>query len=299
MRQARGSDNWPLTWGDDDALYAAYGDGRGFEPFVDVKLSLGLAKISGAPNDFVGINLRSPTAEQRGDGAAGKKASGLLMVDGVLYLLARNAGNSQLAWSRDHGQSWTWSDWKFTRSFGCPTFLNFGPDYHGARDELVYIYSHDSDSAYQAADQMVLARVDRRRLKQRDAYEFFGGLDASGRATWTRNVERRAAVFTHPGRCYRSSISYNAPLRRYLWCQILPGSDPRYAGGLGIYDAPEPWGPWGAAYFAEAWDVAPGETAGIPTKWISADGLSFHLVFSGEDHFSVRRGTLSISPARR
>lgn len=299
VRRARGSDNWPLTWGDDDALYAAYGDGRGFRPFVDVKLSLGLAKISGRPNDFVGINLRSPTAEQRGDGAAGKKASGLLMVDGVLYLLARNAGNSQLAWSRDHGKSWTWSDWKFTRSFGCPTFLNFGPDYRGARDDFVYVYSHDSDSAYKAADQMALARVDRHKLEQREACEFFASLDASGRATWTRNVERRAAVFTHHGRCYRSSISYNAPLRRYLWCQVLPGNDPRFAGGLGIYDAPEPWGPWTTAYFAETWDVAPGETAGIPTKWISADGLAFHLVFSGEDHFSVRRGTLSVSPTRR
>ncbi|HEX2473910.1 MAG TPA: serine hydrolase, partial [Lacipirellulaceae bacterium] len=32
IRRARGSDNWPITWGDDDALYTAYGDGRGFEP---------------------------------------------------------------------------------------------------------------------------------------------------------------------------------------------------------------------------------------------------------------------------
>lgn len=27
VRRARGSDNWPLTWGEDDALYTAYGDG--------------------------------------------------------------------------------------------------------------------------------------------------------------------------------------------------------------------------------------------------------------------------------
>ena len=32
IRQARGSDNWPLTWADDDDLYTAYGDGTGFEP---------------------------------------------------------------------------------------------------------------------------------------------------------------------------------------------------------------------------------------------------------------------------
>src|SRR5262245_4649572 len=32
VRKARGSDNWPLTWADDDALSAAYGDGNGVEP---------------------------------------------------------------------------------------------------------------------------------------------------------------------------------------------------------------------------------------------------------------------------
>ena len=37
----------------------------------------------------------------------------MLMVDGVLYMLVRNTGNSQIAWSGDHGKSWTWCDWKF------------------------------------------------------------------------------------------------------------------------------------------------------------------------------------------
>lgn len=221
------------------------------------------------------------------------------MVDGTLYLLARNAGNSQFAWSADRGETWTWSDWKFTTSFGCPTFLNFGRDYAGARDDYVYIFSHDNDSAYRSADRMVLARVDRRQMKQHEAYEFFAGLDSSGQPRWTHAIEERSAVFEHRGRCYRSSVSYNAPLRRYLWCQILPGDDPRFAGGLGIYDAPEPWGPWTTACFAEAWDVAPGETAGIPTKWIATDGLAFQLVFSGEDCFSVRKGKIVVNNAYR
>ena len=32
VRRAKGSDNFPLTWSDDDALYTTYGDGFGFEP---------------------------------------------------------------------------------------------------------------------------------------------------------------------------------------------------------------------------------------------------------------------------
>ncbi len=292
VRRARGSDNWPLTWGDDDRLYTAYGDGRGFEPFLPEKLSLGLARLSGGPDDFTAENLRAPALETRGDGVRGKKASGLLMVDGTLYLWARNAGNAQLAWSTDHGATWTWSDWRLTESFGCPTFLNFGPDYAGARDEFVYVYSHDHDSAYRPADRMVLARVPKDRLRERSAYEFFAGFDDAGRPTWSDDVSRRAAVFMHPGRCYRSGISYSSALGRYLWCQTLPGDDPRFAGGFGVYDAPEPWGPWTTAFFTERWDVGPGETSSLPPKWMSVDGRTVHLVFSGDDHFSVRRGTI-------
>lgn len=295
VRRAGGSDNWPITWGDDDALYTAYGDGWGFEPKVPEKLSLGLARVTGGPGDFVGENLRSESAEQRGDGRSGRKASGMLMVGGRLYMLVRNAGNSQLAWSDDRGATWTWADWRFQTSFGCPTFLNFGKNYAGARDEFVYVYSFDSDSAYRPADRMVLARVPQDRLTEREAWEFLVGLAADGSPRWSTDVADRVAVFEHPGQCYRSGISYCAPLGRYLWWQVVPdtgGADVRFSGGLGIYEAPDPWGPWRTVYFTREWDVGPGESASFPTKWMSDDGRAIHLVFSGDDWFSVRRADL-------
>lgn len=296
IRRAKGGDNWPLTWADDDALYTAYGDGRGFEPFVPEKLSVGLSRVFGAPPDFRGENLRAPSLEAIGDDKRGRKASGFLCVNSVLYLLARNAGNAQLAWSSDHGATWSWADWKFTESFGCPTFLNFGRNYTGARDGFVYVYSHDAGSAYEPADRFVLARAPMAKLREREAYEFFARLDSRGQPVWVRDIAQRGAVFTHPGNSHRSGVSYNAALKRYLWCQILPKSKhpqgPRFQGGFGIYDAPEPWGPWTTVFFTEEWDVGPGETSSFPTKWMSADGKSLWLVFSGDDHFSVRKGTL-------
>lgn len=295
IRKARGSDNWPLTWGDDDALYTAYGDGWGFEPKTSTKLSLGFARIRGTPPHFAGENLRAPSGETVGHGPHGKKASGILMVEGVLYLWVRNAGNSQLAWSRDHGATWRWADWKFTTSFGCPTFLNFGKNYAGARDDFVYVYSPDTDTAYAAADRMVLARVPKNRITDRAAYRFFEKLEAGGNPVWTADLARRGAVFTHPGRCYRSGITYAAALKRYLWCQTLPGDHLRTRGGFGIYDAPEPWGPWTTVFFTENWDVGPGESCRFPTKWMSSDGKTVYLVFSGEDSFSVRQATLHVT----
>jgi CubicO group peptidase (beta-lactamase class C family) len=298
VRKASGSDNWPITWADDDNQYTAYGDGWGFEPKADKKLSLGIAKIVGPPDDFRGINVRSESGERIGQGAHGAKASGMLCVGGVLYMLVRNTGNSQITWSDDHGKTWTWCNWKFTMSFGVPTFLNFGKDYTDARDSFVYIYSNDSDSAYDPGDRFVMARVPRGRIKDRDAYEFFKGLEDSARPIWTKDIGERGAVFTNPGKCYRSGISYDAGLKRYLWCQVLPASKdsrgPRFQGGFGVYDAPQPWGPWTTVFYTENWGVGPGETGSFPTKWISTDGKTCHLLFSGDDCFSVRKATLMV-----
>lgn len=293
VRRARGGDNWPATWGDDDALYTAYGDGNGFEPFVPRKLSMGIVRVTGGPEDFQGVNLAAQGGEFPGDGRKGRKASGIVMVDGVLYLLARNLENAQLAWSRDRGATWTWADWKFTTSLGCPTFLNYGRNYAGARDGFVYVYSLDGDSAYEPADRMVLARVPRGRIAEQGAWEYFVERDSRGAPVWSGDVARRGAVFAFPGNCYRGGVTYNAALGRYLWCQILPHSTHpqgmRFQGGFGIYDAPEPWGPWTTVYYAPEWDVGPGESSSLPTKWMSGDGRTAHLLFSGNDSFSVRQ----------
>lgn len=169
-----GSDNWPMTWADDGNLYTAYGDGYGFDPIVPNKLGLGFARVVGGPTDFIGENIRSD-AENPGMGRSGKKASGLLMVDGVLYMWARNAdgkGNHcQLAWSRDYAQTWAWSDWKF-EELGYLTFVNFGKDYTGAPDDYVYMVSHDNPSAYEVADSFVLARAPKDKIADRGEYEF-------------------------------------------------------------------------------------------------------------------------------
>jgi CubicO group peptidase (beta-lactamase class C family) len=294
LRFAYGSDNWPVTWAADGHLYTAYGDGNGFLPGTEIKLSLGLCRVEGNPPDIKGSNIRATSGERIGDGMYGPKASGMLMVDGILYMLVRNLANSQLAWSDDIGQNWEWADWRFTSGLGCPTFLNFGKDYEGARDKYVYIYSNNEETAYKASDEMIMARVAKGRLKEKDGYEYFAGYGSNNNPVWSADYQQRKAVFTNPGKCYRSGITYDAGLKRYLWCQIIPVSDrgtargPRFKGGLGIFESTEPWGPWKTVYYTMDWDMGPGETASIPTKWMSEDGKSCYYLFSGDDYFSVR-----------
>ena len=297
VRKATDSDNWPITWADDDNLYTAYGDGYGFEPKLVDKLSLGFARVEGIPPDFSGFNIRSSTGERFGSGATGKKASGMLMVDGTLYMWVRNANNdgtqSELAWSHDHAKTWTWSSWRFA-SLGYVCFLNFGKDYSGARDDYVYMYSPDTPSAYNETDHVVLIRVPKGQITNRAAYEFFKELDTDGNPVWTNDISRRGAVFIFAGGCNRLDVTYNTGIGRYLMTMKSRAK----AGGLNqfsIYDAPEPWGPWTTVYYTENWDVAAGESQHIPSKWISADGKTFYMVFAGGDSFSVRKATLTLA----
>jgi hypothetical protein len=303
VRTARDGDNWPVTWADDDALYTTWGDGTGFPPRDKRKLSCGFARVTGGPTDFVGVNIRTP-AEQLGDGRAGMKGWGILAVGRTLYLWFGHADRrgraAQLAWSTDHARTWTFADWQFAE-FGLMGFVNFGQAYAGARDDFVYGYSHDGPLADTPADRFVLMRVAKDRIADRSAWEFLERVDAGGQPQWTADIARRGGAFVNPDGCLRSAMTYNAGLRRYLWWQHIPQpkghrdrGDTRFDGGFAIYDAPEPWGPWTTAFFTPKWDVGPGEHGDFPTKWMSADGRTLHLVFSGDDAFCVRRGTVVV-----
>lgn len=301
VRKAKDGDNWPVTWADDDALYTTWGDGTGFIPRVEKKLSCGFARVTGTPENFTGVNVRSE-AEQLGQGRNGKKGWGILSVEGTLYLWLGHAnlkgGAAQLAWSRDHARTWTFADWQFPE-FGLVGFVNYGKDYADARDGWVYAYSHDGPLADTPANRFILMRAPKKQLTHREDWEFFAGLSGEGRPRWSREIERRTAVFSKPDGCLRSAMTYNPGLKRYLWWQQIPQrpghpdrGDTRFEGGFAVYDAPEPWGPWTTAFHTPKWDVGPGEHGDFPTKWMSADGRTLHLVFSGDDAFSVRRATL-------
>ena len=76
-----------MTWA--DLFYTAHGDGNGFAPFTQEKLSMGLAAIAGLPSRFL-HEFAARRDRKEGTRRGRRKASGLLMVDGVLYLWARN-----------------------------------------------------------------------------------------------------------------------------------------------------------------------------------------------------------------
>jgi hypothetical protein len=225
-------DNWPITWADDDALYAAYGDGWGCRPVkAETKRNTGLVLLRGTPS--------APAAEEVpcpwfGGGAQDPnlKGCGLLSADGVLYHFlryqvgehgSRHQIASRLIWSRDHGTTWEGAtdygphpedmSWFFTEpdhAFHSPTFLQAGRDYREAPDEYVYVYSPNED-ARRANNGLVLARVRRDRVQERAAYRFFAGLGGDGRPVWAENPAVRQPVLECPGHVSCGDVVYLPP----------------------------------------------------------------------------------------
>ena len=300
-------DNWPITWSDGGVQYTAYGDGKGFSR-RGPRLTLGFARILGDPPNHRAEDIVSDADTPEGSGPRGIKASGLLMANGVLYLLVRNyraAGSfrhSKLAWSTDKGKTWTWANWHFSGTFGCPDFVQYGPNYRGARDDYVYVVSQGNDSAYEYSPDVVMARVHKKHVPDRRRYEFFAGTGNNGKPAWSADIEDRKPIFRDPKGTQRLSITYNAALKRYFLTTSHRSVRGTHTPALGVFDAPEPWGPWTTVYYDDHWS---GKHVTyhhkFPTKWMSKDGRTMWLLFSGlgggNYAFCLRKATLEIAAA--
>lgn len=296
-RDAGGSDNWPITWADDDHQYTSWGDGGGFGGGNrEDRVSLGIARIEGPADAYRGYNVWGGADAERAAGFTGK-SYGIISLDRTLYLWRSGAGSNTTAYdfqrlyrSSDHGRTWVGADWEFTREDGffVPTFLQFGRDYAGARDGYVYSYAPNLKTDQwdvHRPGEITLIRVPKARMFEREAYEFFAGGGPDGKPRWTAQVHHRKPVFVDAANgVMRTSAIYNQGLGRYL---LVTEHSQRATGSIGIYAAPEPWGPWTTVLFQSGFG-APHVQAnsffwGFSSKWTSADGLRFTLLFTGRD----------------
>jgi hypothetical protein len=319
-----GSDNWAITWADDDHQYVSWGDGVGFgakdwrEQSGPQRVGFGFGRVEGGPRDYTLANVSGGKDAEHppdsvfdgkgfGNARGNGKCYGLLSVGGVLYAWRIGDGHpqhtafSELYLSDDHGASW-WSggvrfsreEFRNHRGFFAPTFCQFGRDGAGARDDYVYIYAPDVcvDEGWevQIPGRITLMRVDRRHLERRDHYEFYAGLDTSGAPVWDRDIENRAPAFEDRGRgVMRTSVSWNPGLRRYLLATQQVSRWRIRNGHLGLYESPEPWGPWKEVLCENAWTL--GLQKGYKNvfynfspKWWTDDGRGFVLVYTGPTH---------------
>jgi hypothetical protein len=317
-KRADRSDNWTITWADDNHQYASWGDGGGFGgDNKDGRASMGVARIEGGRNSYSGYNVWGGKDSESPATFKGK-CYGIISVDGTLYLWRSGIasvcyGLQELRKSNDRGRTWDTTDvsWSFSKEeyngFFVPTFLQFGKDYQGARDKYVYTYATEHTSSVNPDDvwgvnkpgRIILIRVPKDSICSKSAYQVFKGLDKSRSPKWSIDIHDGKPVFkdTQNG-VMRTSIIYNAGLKRYIlvsqhvtrW-QDLGGK----RGHIGIYEAPEPWGPWSTVLFAHPWEVAdyphlqntsyPGDAKTVywnfSPKWWSDGGKKFVMVYTG------------------
>jgi hypothetical protein len=321
VRLAPGSDNWPITWAADDHQYTAWGDGGGFGGSNSLgRVSLGVARVEGSFDDYQvfnvwgGHNATYPSS-------FGGKSYGLVAIAGVLYMWVGPGSNTRsyqearLYASRDYGATWRPADWAFVQAEGLimPTILNFGKDYAGARDHFVYHYfielqGDPADLGVHVPGRIHLLRVPKDQLlTAKSSYEYFSGLGGEGEPVWSRDSNQKQPVFADPnGVVWNLAVSYNAGLERYLLTTEHTESN---QGNLGIFEAPEPWGPWRTvAYlnqeegtqFAHEYAEVPDTTFfwNYSTKWLSEDGEEFTLVFTGSgenDSWNTVRGSFEVA----
>lgn len=319
QRHAPGSDNFQLTWSDDDHLYGAWGDGGGFYGTNgNGRVGLGFARVEGNRDDYRGFNVWGGFEAQNSATFEGKSWA-TISLEGDLYMWVvpdHPEGKSyrnhyeyvELAKSEDKGASWSKASWRFEQSEGLtiPTFLNFGKDNADVPVEFGdYVYSYflapQSTTMEQEGPNGVNLMVHRpgriylgrvlgdRLMGSKENHQFFTGRDALGQPTWGRLEDKQPVFEDENGVGWCLSASYNPHLDRVI---LVTQHRQTTSGLLGIFDAPTPWGPWSTIEYFEI-DAPFGKDrpgselpwannvffAAFPTKWL--DEETFVLNFTG------------------
>jgi hypothetical protein len=332
-------DMWPITWADDDFLYGAAGDNSGSpmnfwrihegpkESFLGTGWGVYLELLDNQPIDPK-IYCQKPDLHPK----FGVKPASLLCMNGVLYFAvelhnyednpAFNRQHNLNAWiitSVDYGKTWNREATPqnfFTGRLASPHFLQFGRDYQGARDDTIYAYfpaGEAGGSYWENGDLLLLGRVPKYSLLEREAWEFFTGFNESQEPLWSQHDWLAKPVFHYPRMTGENHVSYNPGIRRYLMGNYgfldeqgmpqpyhTPGKWPYSAmrSQLTLFEAPEPWGPWACFHQDDNWGTYGDYQPSFPTKWMSPDGKTMLMVSSGsfdDYNLTLQKVTLTLA----
>lgn len=291
-------DTYPMTWADDGEIYASAGDPCWGESHD----GLDVEKFSGGPTDYT-ITKACPMNDYTGWGGNGPKPCGMICVDGILYLAFQNmlrlqrppfslvsqhGSDAHIVYSTTKGASWAPALGNIPapmfpgHKFGGPSFINFGQNNAHARDAFVYAVSTDQ---WDNGSNLRLGRVPADRIVRREAWEYVCAFTPSGEPAWSQELDEAIPVLSLHRWLGLPDMVYLAGIGRYLlftW-RLHGDFSPTDGTDLLILDAPEPWGPFTLVHFEEYWegkDFNP-YCPRLPLKWMSEDGLSGWVQFSG------------------
>jgi hypothetical protein len=330
-------DNWHMTWTADDRMVAGLCDGDA-QPWPNVPhrpFNSRMISIQGVPPHLEFGNVPGYPELLTGPGPRNVSryyGFGILAVDGAIYQFMSTPDRpfdtqkphprflgAKLIYSPDNGATWhnqdgttpvRWEVWEDRNkknmaffeepgdAFSLLTVLQMGQNYGLNEDGYVYVYAPNGNTDG-TMNQLVMLRVPKDRILERDAYEFFVARRPDGTADWSHDIAARGVVHTFPAGwvntkihpyAWHPSVVYYEPLGVYLMADWGMGCDadgmwfgkPSY---LGFWTAPQPWGPWTQIHEEKEWMPGGDRNARayqpqIAPKWIAPDGRSFWLVWT-------------------
>jgi hypothetical protein len=291
-------DTYPMTWADDDEIYVSAGD-----PLWGESTSgLDVEKFSGGPEDYQ-ITKVNPMNDYLGWGGDGPKPSGMICLEGILYLAFQNmlrtrkppfslvsqhGSDAQIVYSTNKGFFWVPTLGNIVapmfagHKFGGPSFIQYGQNNANARDDYVYAVSSDQ---WDNGSNLRLGRVPKDSLTRREAWQWVAAFTPSGDPAWSYELNEAMPVLSLHGWLSLPEMVFLVGIRRYLlltW-HLHKDFSPDDGTDLLVFESPEPWGPFSLVHYEEYWE---GKAYNpycprLPLKWIEADGISGWLQFSG------------------
>ncbi len=297
IREIQG-DTFPMTWAHDDEIYTSAGDPL----WGESRGGLDVEKFSGMPPDYT-ITKVDHMNDYVGGGGDGPKPSGMICVDGVLYLafqnlrrmqkppfslLSQHGSDAQIVYSPERGVRWVPSLGNIStpmfpgHKFGGPAFINFGQNNANARDKYVYAVSSDQ---WDNGSNLRLGRVPADGIMRREAWEWICAFEPSGEPAWHHDLEEAVPVLSIHRWIGLPDMVYLAGIQRYLLLTWRLHKD--FSGDDGtdllVFEAPEPWGPFSLAHYEEYWEGKEFNPycPRLPLKWMDPDGITGWMQFSG------------------
>jgi len=291
-------DTYPITWADDGELYTSSGDPW----WGESNDGLDVEKFSGGPPDFK-IHKVNHMNEYTGWGGNGQKPTGMICVEGVLYLAFQNllfakkaphslhsqhGSDAHIVSSSNKGFFWVphlrnireplFPGYKF----GGPSFVQHGQNNAEARDGYVYAISSDQ---WDNGSNLRLGRAPENEITGLGAWHWVKAWEADGSPAWSWNLDDAIPVMSVHRRLGCPEMVWLPKFGRYLLLSWHLHGDFSPADGtdLMVFESPNPWGPFSLVHFEELWEGK--ETTPycprIPLKWMAEDNLSGHLLYSG------------------
>lgn len=306
-------DLWPNCWSDDDALYAANGDGAGFgNEFSDIVVN----RVDGSPTDPDGLEgealaLGDAVGQVWSGEGFTRKPTGMLCTGGSLYLAVQDlrldfneAPAATIARSDDHGKTWEWDtaapmfdDGVFTTIW----FADYGKE-NERTPEAGYAYAYGLDGNWRDSfddsvpdpTELFLARVPLDSVQDAATWQFYAGEPGDAEPTWTDDIAAKRPVLVDERVLYPSDaagedgqtvgahnltvisqggVTFLPKLEKYVYTSWTELT-------FEFYESPAPWGPW-TLMASEDFGAYPwtderfgGYGTTIPSKFVSEDDLT-------------------------